>query len=92
MNASPLSFCQKVWLEGHNPVVLLRGKLPKGCPFFAYVEMTRQEYESLTRNPANFQGAKNHGRVILHGEGLPDEEQKRFMETHYSFNHDAVQW
>lgn len=90
--AFPLSFRQKVWLERYNLVVLLRGKLPEGSPYFAYVEMTRQEYESLICNPANYQGAEKHGRVIIFGKGLPTEEQKSFMEEQYEFDHSAINW
>lgn len=81
---SSVNFRQKIWLEGWNPIVLLKGKLRNGNAYFAYVEMSFQEYEMLARNPTHFKGVNRHGRVIRRGIGLPTEEDKKFILKNYN--------
>ena len=85
-----LSFAQKARLHGYNPVVLLRGIKKGGSRFFAYVEMTKDEYELLSAEA--FKSVYQYGRVILEGEGMPTDEQCQYMETNYEFDHSNVTW
>lgn len=81
---SNVNFRQKIWLEGYNPIILLKGKLRDGNSYFAYVEMSLQEYEMLARNPTSFKGINRHGRIIRRGIGLPTEEDKLFIAENYN--------
>lgn len=84
-----LDFRKRLWLEGYNPIVLLWTMKSKKR-YFAYVEMTREEYTHLSREPSSFKGLNKHGKVIVHGEGIPSAETRLFMERHYEFDHTSI--
>lgn len=84
-----LSFRQKILIGDRNPVVFLNGERDNGVPFFAYLSLPFEQLARLNRDMER--GAlvrlAEYGKVILQGNGEPTEDQKRYMERHYAFDH-----
>lgn len=82
-----LSFRQKIMLGDSDPVVLLRGTRKSGLPFFAYVTLPLEQLARLNcdMDSGNLVHLSEYGKVVMQGEGEPNEDQKRYMTQHYSF-------
>ena len=86
---SVLNYRQKIMLGDREPVVLLRGSRQTGLPFFAYVILSMEQLTRLNYDMENGRMVQlgNYGRVVMQGEGDPNDDQKHYMERHYAFDH-----
>jgi hypothetical protein len=84
-----LSFRQKILLGDCNPVVYLRGERGEGRKFFAYLSLPMEQLMRLNRDMDRgvLVHLAEYGKVILQGFGEPNDDQKRYMERHYAFDH-----
>lgn len=84
---SVISYRQKIMLGDREPVMLLRGQRQSGLPFFAYVELSMDKLAKLNADmeAGKLVALSEYGRVVLSGEGEPDEAQKEYMTRHYAF-------
>lgn len=83
------SFRQKIMFGDFDPVVFLKGERGNGARFFAYLCLP---FEQLARLNSDMDRGKlvqlaEYGKVVLQGDGEPSDEQMRFMERHYAFDH-----
>lgn len=86
---SPLTHLQRMQLEAHDGIVLLRGTIPTGDMIYAYVRASREDIEEMQRayergemiDYSNYQG------IIKHDWGEPSDNVKRWMEQQYHFTH-----
>lgn len=84
-----LSFRQKILIGDCDPVVLLKGERGAGRPFFAYLSLPIEQLARLNRDMERgvLVQLAEYGKVVLQGLGEPTEDQKRYMERHYAFDH-----
>ena len=83
-----LSHAQKLQLGTHDAVVLCRGMNIQGNPFWVFLQLDRQEIETLNEayNKAQNIDLLNHGRLLCKGMGhdIPDDIMQH-MQQHYGF-------
>lgn len=84
-----LSFRQKIIIGDDNPVILIKGERGEGRIFFAYLSLRMDQLMRLHRDMESGElvHLSDYGRVILQGFGEPNEDQQRYMEKHYAFDH-----
>lgn len=83
------SFRQKIMFGDFDPIVFLKGERSNGVRFFAYLCLP---FEQLARLNSDMERGRlvrfaEYGKVMLQGDGEPTDEQMRYMERHYAFDH-----
>lgn len=88
-----VSHQQKIMFTGVEPIVYLRGerhlKDGQNVTFFAYIILSLEQLTRLNRDMERGRLVRlaEYGRVVLQGMGEPTEDQKRYMERYYAFDH-----
>lgn len=87
--ATFITYRQKILLGDRDPLVMLRGTRQSGLPFFAYVILSMEQLAKLNYDMENGRMVQlgEYGKVIMQGEGEPNDDQKYYMERHYAFDH-----
>ena len=77
-----LSFQQKVMLDGHYGIVLIRAKDEQGEAFFHYIMAERKAIEKMQRdyeagkNPVDY---TDYGKILYSGWGEPTPAQEALV-------------
>lgn len=88
-----VSYQQKIMFTGMEPIVYLHGArhltAGEAQPFFAYLILSLEQLTRLNRDMERglLVRLAEYGRVVLQGIGEPTEDQKRYMERYYAFDH-----
>ncbi len=85
-----MTHIQKLDLETHNGIVLIRGETPVGDPIYAYVKVDLHDVEELEKAYEQdlFIDYSRYKGIIKHDWGEePPTNVKRYMEEHYDFHH-----
>lgn len=86
-----LTRSEKILAEKTVCVLLVRGEDPEGKPIYAYVGVRAdrlQEFMAAQQSGTFY--PEEYGVIIEAGEGEPNAEVRKKMETEYGFNHDAM--
>lgn len=88
---SELSRSEKMLAEKTVCVLLVRGDDADGSPIYAYVGVRADKLkEFMEAQKHGMFHPEEYGVVIEAGQGDPDDDVRKKMESEYGFNHDGM--
>lgn len=88
-----VSYEQKIVLTDGDAMAYLRGDRlqedDRAQPYFVYMVLPFEQLSRLNRDLENGEEVHlaEYGRVVLQANGMPNAEQKEYMERYYGFDH-----
>ncbi len=84
---------QRLQLDTHHGIVLIRGRTGDGDSIYAYVKVDRQDIDDIEMayNLGKEVDYSRYKGIIKHDWGEePPENVKIYMEKHYGFSHESA--